>query len=187
MVNVEQISDGQLLDLYKNTGRSSHIGTIFKRYSHVVLGLCYQYLKDSGKAEDAVMDIFEFVLQDVNKYDIDKFRPWLMSVSRNHCLKMLTRSLRKEKELFDKNVEIFSLGNMETEDLLDHTNENMLIKLEKALDSLKPHQRDCVTLFYLGGYSYEEISASSGYSVKSVKSYIQNGKLNLKKSLANSN
>ncbi len=180
-------TDGQFLKLYKESGQSSHIGVLFKKYSHTILGLCLHYLKDSTKAEDAVMDIFEFVLQNVNKYEIDSFKPWLMSVTRNHCLKKLTRSIKKEREVFDKNIEILALENMESVVETDHTNENMLNKLELALDDLKPHHRECITLFYLNSYSYEEISSISGYSIKEVKSYIQNGKLNLKKSLSNAN
>lgn len=186
-MNVTDVTDDQILNLFKQSGKSSHIGVLFKKYSHSVLGLCLHYLKDTSKAEDAVMDVFEFVLQNVNKYEIEGFKPWLMSVTRNHCLKKLTRSMKKEREIFDKNIEIPALENMESVEVKDHTNDKMLNKLELALDGLKPHQRECITLFYLNSYSYEEISSICGYSLKEVKSYIQNGKVNLKKSLGSSN
>ena len=58
----------------------------------------------------------------------------------------------------------------------DHTLELM----ESALKELNPEQQQCVTLFYLDKKSYQEVSDITGYSMLQVKSYIQNGKRNLK-------
>ena len=52
--------------------------------------------------------------------------------------------------------------------------------MENALDELSVEQKQCVTLFYLEKQSYQAISATTGFSVLKVKSYIQNGKRNLK-------
>lgn len=55
-----------------------------------------------------------------------------------------------------------------------------LRNLETALQLLNKEQQLCVTLFYLHKHTYQQISASSGFSVTQVKSHIQNGKRNLK-------
>ena len=52
--------------------------------------------------------------------------------------------------------------------------------MEMALKELNPEQQQCVTLFYLQKKSYQEISDTTGFSMLQVKSYIQNGKRNLK-------
>jgi RNA polymerase sigma-70 factor (ECF subfamily) len=52
--------------------------------------------------------------------------------------------------------------------------------LEEALNEISEEQRVCVTLFYLQKASYTQISERTGYSLLQVKSYIQNGKRNLK-------
>ena len=52
--------------------------------------------------------------------------------------------------------------------------------MESALKELNAEQQQCVTLFYLQKKSYQEISDATGYSMLQVKSYIQNGKRNLK-------
>lgn len=52
--------------------------------------------------------------------------------------------------------------------------------LDEALAELNEEQRQCVILFYLKKYSYNQISEMTGYSMLQVKSYIQNGKRNLK-------
>lgn len=52
--------------------------------------------------------------------------------------------------------------------------------LEKCLQLLRDDQQTCVRLFYLKEKSYEEVSAQTKFALKKVKSYIQNGKRNLK-------
>ena len=58
--------------------------------------------------------------------------------------------------------------------------EKQLTLMESAIKDLKPEQKICIELFYLQEKSYEEVAKITGYSMKEVKSYIQNGKRNLK-------
>ncbi|HAD33787.1 MAG TPA: sigma-70 family RNA polymerase sigma factor, partial [Chitinophagaceae bacterium] len=55
-----------------------------------------------------------------------------------------------------------------------------LERLELAIDSLNNDQKKCVTLFYLEKKSYQEIMEMTGFNFMQVKSFIQNGKRNLK-------
>ena len=52
--------------------------------------------------------------------------------------------------------------------------------MEESLGELNPEQKQCVTLFYLQKKSYQEISDETGFTMLQVKSFIQNGKRNLK-------
>ncbi|HKK66862.1 MAG TPA: sigma factor-like helix-turn-helix DNA-binding protein, partial [Bacteroidales bacterium] len=52
--------------------------------------------------------------------------------------------------------------------------------LKEALSELKPEQKECVELFYYQDKSYVEIVSITGHSLKKVKSYLQNGKRNLR-------
>ena len=58
-----------------------------------------------------------------------------------------------------------------------------LISLRDAINSLREEQRKCIELMYLEKKSYNEIAQMTGYSLTKVKSYIQNGKRNLKNML----
>jgi RNA polymerase sigma-70 factor (ECF subfamily) len=62
--------------------------------------------------------------------------------------------------------------------------EQQLLLLEEALKQLGAEQRHCIELFYLGQKSYQQIMTETGLSFKQVKSFIQNGKRNLKIALA---
>jgi RNA polymerase sigma-70 factor (ECF subfamily) len=52
--------------------------------------------------------------------------------------------------------------------------------MTESLKELNKEQQQCVTLFYLEKKSYQEISETTGFTLLQVKSYIQNGKRNLK-------
>ncbi|MCZ8285472.1 MAG: sigma factor-like helix-turn-helix DNA-binding protein, partial [Bacteroidia bacterium] len=58
--------------------------------------------------------------------------------------------------------------------------EEELSALELAVEELNEEQRRCIRLFYLQEKSYQEVSQLTGYTMNEVKSFIQNGKRNLK-------
>jgi len=58
--------------------------------------------------------------------------------------------------------------------------EEYLKVLEKCMAKLPGSQKQSVDMFFLQEKSYKEIVDLTGYSLKEVKSYIQNGKRNLK-------
>jgi RNA polymerase sigma-70 factor (ECF subfamily) len=178
---ISPVQDSELIAKYKETGNNSYVGELFKRYSHLVFGVCMKYLKDSDNSKDAVMQIFEKLLTDLNKHTIDNFKSWLYSVAKNHCLMQL-RNQQIQVSFQDtiKNNNVV----MEMEYNLHHTHENNkeldLNNLEKAIGELNSNQKICIELFYLKEKCYQEVSEITGYSMNEVKSHIQNGKRNLK-------
>lgn len=175
-------SDNELITEYKATKNNVFVGILYKRYSHLVLGLSLKYLKDVDEAKDAVMQIFEKLLTDLLKHNIEYFKSWLYTLSKNHCLIILrTKQSRLKKEIdLQVNADFF----METENGL-HLNtteekEKQYTLLEKAIDELNEDQKKCIELFYLKEKSYNQIVDLTGYSLNEVKSFIQNGKRNLK-------
>ena len=58
--------------------------------------------------------------------------------------------------------------------------DKVLTVMEDCLQYLSEEQKQCVTLFYLEKKSYQDIADETGYTTLQVKSYIQNGKRNLK-------
>lgn len=59
------------------------------------------------------------------------------------------------------------------------TEEFLLEHLEKGIHTLNDEQKECIQLFYIQQYSYLQIVEKTGYEIKKVKSYLQNGKRNL--------
>jgi RNA polymerase sigma-70 factor (ECF subfamily) len=141
----------------------------------LVYGVCLKYLKDEEQAKDAVMGIFEELVIKVKQHDINTFRGWLYVFGRNYCLMQLRAG---------KKIELVALDDvMEFTPLLHHDNDNheeVYTALEQCIDKLAGPQKQSIDLFYLKEKCYKEIADVTGFSLNEVKSYIQNGKRNLK-------
>jgi RNA polymerase sigma factor (sigma-70 family) len=141
----------------------------------LVYGVCLKYLKDEEQAKDAVMGIFEELINKTKKHDIKQFRSWLYVLSRNYCL----IQLRSGKKIELVNLDDF----MEFSPVLhpdDNDREAAMMALERCMDKLNQAQKQSIILFYLNEKCYKEIVDLTGFSLNEVKSYIQNGKRNLK-------
>lgn len=180
--NISSLPDTELLSKYKESNDKSLVGILFKRYTHLVFGVCRKYLRDEDESKDAVMEIFEKLFTDLLRHEIANFKSWLHTVTRNHCL----MKLRANKSKFTVPVEEDgnSLEVVEMNHLLHPDDavekETSLKLLEKGISELNEEQRKCVQLFYLEEKSYNEVSVITGYDMLKVKSYIQNGKRNLR-------
>jgi RNA polymerase sigma-70 factor (ECF subfamily) len=58
--------------------------------------------------------------------------------------------------------------------------EVMLDLLDESLQELQPNQQQCISLFYIQKKSYRQISDETGFSLMQIKSFIQNGKRNMR-------
>jgi RNA polymerase sigma-70 factor (ECF subfamily) len=170
------MTDAELLSQYYADGNQEWIGILLQRYTLLLLGVCMKYLKDETEAKDCVQQIFLKVLTEVSKYKIEFFKSWLYMVAKNHCLMRLREKDKSARELTDNSH--FADAETDKQDLLQ--NEQTYALLEEAIGELNTEQKVCVTLFYLQKQSYQQIADKTGYSLMQVKSYIQNGKRNLK-------
>ena len=163
------------------------LGKLYKPYMHLVYGVCLKYLKDSDSAQDAVMAIFEELVVKLPKHEVENFKSWLYVLSKNHCL----MELRKQKRQKTDNFDFSELEVMENEQVQHHEEdytiqEDNLERLTACIAQLKKEQKRCVELFYLDKMSYQEITDSTPYELKKVKSHIQNAKRNLKQCMEQS-
>ncbi len=175
--------DDELLSLYKASGDIALLGTLYERYVHLVFGVCMKYLKNEDDSKDMCMQIFEKLVENVRSSNVRNFKSWVHVLTKNECL-MLLRS-RKYK-LQKTAVEINDDKDMNMAYTLHHTEDALEIKLQElevSIEELPPEQRACIHMFYLEQQSYKTIAALTGHDIKKVKSYIQNGKRNLKISL----
>jgi RNA polymerase sigma factor (sigma-70 family) len=175
----EPLPEAQRLSAYRQTGDVGLLGEVYAPYMEMVFAICYKYLRDEDESKDAVMQIFEKLVQDLRIHEVGNFKSWLHSVARNHCLMQL-RSKRVfvgSEEINEENT-TWDLQTNESEDIftLDH----QLNSLGKCMQSLVSEQRVSIQLFYVEEKCYRDICNETGFDFNKVKSYIQNGKRNLK-------
>jgi RNA polymerase sigma factor (sigma-70 family) len=180
-VNVDKYkhtSDQELLGNFYTTHDAEWLGILLPRYTLLLFGVCMKYLKNEEEAKDCVQQIFLKVITELKKYKVEYFKSWLYMVAKNHCLmKIRDRHGKIPVELTERNMQ--SAEEQPDKHSLVQ-NDQTIGFMNEALDQLSPEQRQCVTLFYLERKSYQEISDETKFTMMQVKSYIQNGKRNLK-------
>ncbi|MBX9850156.1 MAG: sigma-70 family RNA polymerase sigma factor [Cytophagaceae bacterium] len=183
--DASKLSDPELISKYRSTDETIYAGELFQRYNHLVYGVCMKYLKNPEESRDAVMNIFEKLLEDLKKHEIGNFKGWLHTVARNHCLMFIraNKNFQKEsEESLDQVMELsYSMHHYENEtDMSIHN-------LDDCIKKLADEQKRCVELFYFEDKCYKEIAELTRYTLNEVKSFIQNGKRNLKNCLSSKN
>jgi len=168
------ITDERLLQEYKQTADLAVLAKLYERYMHLVYGVCLKYLHDEELSKDAVMQIFEELIVKATRHDIKQFKPWLYVLSRNYCLMQLRSGKKMQTESLPDFMEF-----VDDAHLTDEREENIKA-LERCKEKLPSVQKVSIQLFYMDEKCYKEIVDETGYSINEVKSYIQNGKRNLK-------
>lgn len=175
--NLSYQSDSELLERFSQTRDNEHLGILLQRYTYLLLGVCMKYLKNEEEAKDAVQQVFLKVIHELPRYKVEYFKSWIYTIARNHCLMQL-RNKGKQTSPINEKIVAAEEGPTSKEQLLQQ--DLQLNQLNRALEQLNEEQKLCVTLFYLKKQTYQQIAESSGFTLMQVKSFIQNGKRNLK-------
>ena len=170
--------DERLITAYISTENASYVGELFCRYSDMIFGLCLKHLKNVQESEDASYELFELMISKLKTQQIMIFKPWLYRTATNFCID----KLRKSKT----NIIISLDDRFETaRDSLDISadfseREALLARIDHCLKQLNDDQKVCIDLFYFQEKSYQDIAQQLNISWSTTRSYIQNGKRNLK-------
>jgi RNA polymerase sigma-70 factor (ECF subfamily) len=176
-IRTSPLSDPELIAQYRQHQHQETLADLFLRYYDLVYGTCFKYLGDQEVAKDAVMNIYQELLEKVKHHSIENFKSWLYVVTKNHCL----MQIRKNKKL---SVAQFDSQLMQLEDFSHlesvFEKERQLDKLGGCMQKLNEEQRQTVRLFYLENKCYNEITLITGFDWNKVRSLVQNGRRNLK-------
>ena len=171
-------SDKELVDAFRANGDLNCLSELYQRYMDLVFGVCLKYFKEAERSKDAVMDIFDELNTKLRQHEVDNFKGWLHVLARNYCLMQL-RSPRNLK------TTAFNSAFMQIEENTHLNNEAFekeenFRKLADCLGLLPDEQKQTVELFFMEKKCYNEIVTITGFEWSKVRSYIQNGKRNLK-------
>ncbi len=180
--NSPDLSDEELVQQYQRSGDLEQLGVLYERYIELVYGTCLKFFKEPAMAEDAVMGIFETLVEKVKTHEIRQFRPWLHVVSKNHCLMALRKkNLTVSYDDLTPSAKLESVHSADSMHPLDTFEENPEeAALKDCVERLSENQKKCIEQFYFDGKSYQEIADESGEALGTVRSNIQNGRRNLR-------
>jgi RNA polymerase sigma-70 factor (ECF subfamily) len=174
-------TDEELIAEFSSTGDLELLGELYSGYMHLVYGVCLKYLKDREESSDAVMQIFEKLIDEIPKHKIENFRSWLYVVTKNFCLMQL-RSQKSKSEKLEEwiNDSAVFMENSSVMHPIDEEKEDLDKSLSECIENLKTEQKECIRQFYFENRCYKEIASVMGLDENKVKSHLQNAKRNLK-------
>ena len=176
-----QKSDEELLKEFISSGKIDLLGDLYSRYMHLVYGVCLKYLKEREESKDAVLHIFEKLVIEIPRHNIENFKNWLHVVTKNYCLMQLrTDKTQKEKlEEWINDTVVFMEYNQNLHPI-DEDGDTLEKGLEDCIERLNGEQKECIRQFYYENRCYNEIALNLDLEEKKVKSHLQNAKRNLK-------
>ncbi len=173
-------SDENLIREYLSTKNLELLGALYQRYTYMVYGVCLKYYKDREESKDTVMQIFERLIDEIEKHEVGNFRAWLYVMTKHYCLRQLQKknsSSKKFKQFYDEKI---MESTIELSPIDEIPEKDLSSALRECIEKLKIEQKNCIELFYLKEKCYQEVSEELSIPLNKVKSYIQNGKRNLK-------
>ncbi|WP_368396429.1 RNA polymerase sigma factor SigE [Streptomyces sclerotialus] len=155
---------------------------IVSTHSARVYRLAYRLTGNQHDAEDLTQEVFVRVFRSLSTYTPGTFEGWLHRITTNLFLDMVRR---RQRIRFD------ALGDDAAERLpsrepspQQHFNDTHFdADVQQALDTLAPEFRAAVVLCDIEGLSYEEIAATLGVKLGTVRSRIHRGRSHLRKAL----
>jgi RNA polymerase sigma-70 factor, ECF subfamily len=154
---------------------------IVRQYWRKVFNVAYKFVGRHDEAEDLTQDIFLKIFKSLATFDRRaNFQTWLISVSRNLCIDHY-RSVRKERETIDRDVNADDLSPVSTEvgPHLALERSDLALELRRALQQLPDALRQAVVMRDLQELSYQEIADKLGLPEGTVKSRINRGRSEL--------
>lgn len=157
---------------------SSAMTRLFDRYAGMVYSVALRVLRDAGRAEDLLQDVFFQLWRKPDSFSSSRgsLGAWLLVVTRNRAIDILRRRRPTES------VEDYPLAsgvNLASE----VEREVMMQKVRRALTALPPEQRNALEMAYFEGLSQTEISERTGNPLGTVKTRMRLGLMSLRKAL----
>ena len=154
---------------------STHSGRVYR--------LAYRLTGNQHDAEDLTQEVFVRVFRSLSTYTPGTFEGWLHRITTNLFLDMVRRKQRiRFDALGDDAAERLPSREPSPQQVFNDTHFDA--DVQQALDTLAPEFRAAVVLCDIEGLSYEEIAATLGVKLGTVRCRIHRGRSQLRKALA---
>ena len=155
---------------------------IVRMHSARVYRLAYRLTGNPHDAEDLTQEVFVRVFRSLSSYTPGTFEGWLHRITTNLFLDAARRRQRIRFEgLADEMAHRLAGSEPTPAQAFDNT--HLDDDVQAALKALPPEYRAAVVLCDIEGFSYEEIAATLGVKLGTVRSRIHRGRAQLRSAL----
>ncbi|MGG5261025.1 RNA polymerase sigma factor SigE [Phycicoccus avicenniae] len=156
---------------------------VVEQHSARVYRLAYRLTGNVHDAEDLTQDVFVRVFRSLHTYQPGTFEGWLHRITTNVFLDKMRRKQRiRFDALSDESAARLPSRDIGPEQTFADT--HLDDDVQRALDALSPDFRAAVVLCDIEGLSYEEVAATLGIKLGTVRSRIHRGRSQLREALA---
>jgi RNA polymerase sigma-70 factor (ECF subfamily) len=180
---VVEISDEVLVAQVAQGSREA-LASLFRRHARIVRRVAYRILRNASEADDLVQEIFLLVHRECKAFDASKSpaRFWILQIAHRRAISrrryLSSRHFYSRIDLDDAATDPQAISD-ELDDLIDQRLEND--RLNQALASLSEDQQKTLRLFFIEGYTFDEIATKLGHSRGNVKNHYFRGLEKLRK------
>ena len=163
------------------TGDPAAVEDFLKRHTGMVWGLARRFCRNAEDAEDATQEIFVDVWRSAGRYDANAGSEvtFLMTIARRRLIDRARRLGRRiSADLLEDPTTIPSPASQDKVELHDE-----VARAQDALEKLRPEQREVLDLALGQGQTHQEIAASIGIPLGTVKSHARRGLIKLREML----
>ncbi len=179
------MKNGEVAQLVRQTlaGEKESFSELVRRYQDYAYGVAIGVLSDFELARDVVQESFLCAYRDLKKLkDPARFGGWLRGIVRHTALRALREQrhlIKIAEEMREEQERHKDASSLEEE--LDREEREKLVR--DALAGLKEEQREAVSLYYVNGFSYQEISGFLGVDKTTVQGRLQHAREKMRKEI----
>ncbi|CAM3720459.1 MULTISPECIES: RNA polymerase sigma factor SigE [Tsukamurella] len=156
---------------------------LVREHADRVYRLAYRLSGNAQDAEDLTQETFIRVFRSLQSYEPGTFEGWLHRITTNLFLDMVRRRNRIRMEALPEDYERVPSDDPDPGQI--YADANLNPQLQTALDALSPEFRAAVVLADIEGLSYEEVAATLGVKLGTVRSRIHRGRKSIREALEN--
>jgi RNA polymerase sigma-70 factor (ECF subfamily) len=166
-----------LIEQCKKGNQKAQLQT-YNLYCEAMFFIACRYLKNEEEAKDAMQEGFlkAFLKIDITAKDTN-FGVWLKRIIINQCIDVLKKKKLETISLDDYSLEIIDDNDWSFD--VGITKEKVL----KAIEKLPEKHQIVVNLYLIEGYNHSEISEIMQIPIKTSRTHLRRGKLQLQELL----
>lgn len=178
------LADGDCVLLARGGSRDAQ-AELVERHLPMIYNLAHKLARTPEDAADAAQEVFLRAFSALDAFDVERsFRSWLCAIAWNYVRDLGRRAKhRRARSLNEDEGGLEPFDRRSPSPLESASVEERRLRVREALEELEPQAKAILVLRDLEGMSYEDIAASFGCSLGTVKSRLHRARMGLKERL----
>lgn len=182
--NLDDWTTEKLILAFQEEKKERYFDALFERYHALIYRICLNFTANREESKELTLDVFLQAYDRIGDLKIKQFEAWLYALTKNICLDFIRKQYKEQENKVKwweskKNTQNF-MENHAFRRLIYERDLERDAFFQEALLNLPENQQICINLFFLQSCSYREVAQKTTFTQKEVKSYLQNGKRNMK-------